>query len=41
MKKLLKKIEFWIDINLMYFMFNGSKIDRYYDYLDKKWGIKK
>jgi hypothetical protein len=41
MKTLLKKIEFWIDINLTYFLFNGRKIQRYYDYLDKKWNIKK
>jgi hypothetical protein len=41
MKKLLNKIEFWIDINLMYFMYNGNKTQRYYDMLEKKWNIKK
>ena len=41
MKGLLKKIEFWIDIHLVYFLFNGKKHKQYYDYLNKKWNIKK
>ncbi len=38
MRKYLKKIEFWIDIHLVYYLYNGSKIQKYYDYLEKKWG---
>ena len=41
MKKLLKKIEFWVDIHLVYFLYNGNKTQRYYDMLQRKWGIKK
>ena len=41
MKKLLKKAELWIDTHLVYFLYNGNKTQRYYDYLDKKWGLKK
>jgi len=38
MKKYLKKIEFWIDIHFVYFLYSGNKKDRYYEYLEKKWG---
>jgi len=38
MKKYLKKIEFWIDIHLVYYLYNGNKIEKYYQYLEKKWG---
>ncbi len=41
MKKLLKNIEFWCDIHLVYFLYNGNKTQRYYDMLEKKWGLKK
>lgn len=41
MKQLLRKIELWIDIHLVYFLYNGRKLHRYYDYLNKKWNIKK
>ena len=41
MKQLLRKIDLWIDIHLVYFLYNGSKTQRYYDYLNKKWNIKK
>ena len=41
MKKLLKKIELWIDIHLVYFLYNPRKTQRYYAMLEKKWGIKK
>ena len=41
MKKLLKKIECWCDIHLMYFLFNGKKHKQYYDMLERKWNIKK
>ena len=41
MKKLLKKIELWLDIHIVYFLYNGNKTQRYYEMLEKKWGIKK
>ncbi len=41
MKKLLKKIEFWCDIHLVYFLYNGNKTQQYYNMLEKKWGLKK
>jgi hypothetical protein len=41
MKKLLKKIELWIDIHLVYFLYNGNKTQRYYDMLEKKWNLEK
>jgi hypothetical protein len=40
MKNLLEKIELWFDIHVVYFLFNGNKQNRYYDYLRKKWGNK-
>ena len=39
MKKLLKKIDWWIDINLVYLLFNGNKMYRYHNYLEQKWGV--
>lgn len=41
MKQLLRKIELWIDIHIVYFFYNGGKIKRYYDYLEQKWNIKR
>jgi len=41
MKQLLRKIELWIDIHLVYFLYNGNKAQRYYEYLEKKWNLKK
>jgi hypothetical protein len=41
MKQLLRKIELWIDIHIVYFLYNGNKTHRYYEYLEKKWNIKK
>lgn len=38
MKTLFKKIEKWFDIYVVYFLFNGNKGGRYYDYLRKKYG---
>lgn len=38
MKKLLKKIEKWYDIYIVYFLFNGNKSNRYYEYLRNKYG---
>lgn len=41
MKKLLKKLELWFDIHIVYFLYNGNKTHRYYKMLEDKWGIKK
>jgi hypothetical protein len=41
MKQLLKRIEFWCDIHLVYFLYNGNKTEKYYQMLENKWGIKK
>jgi len=40
MKKLLKKLDWWFDINIAYYFYNGNKMHRYYEYLERKWGIK-
>ncbi len=41
MKKLLKKLDWWFDIHIVYFLYNGRKHKQYYEYLNKKWNIKK
>lgn len=38
MKKFFKKIEKWFDIYVVYFLYNGNKGGRYYEYLRKKYG---
>ena len=40
MKKYLKRIEFWFDLYFVYFLYNGNKIGKYYEYMEKKWGNK-
>lgn len=40
MKKLLKKIEFWFDYYIAYFLYNGNKRGDYETYMKKKWGGK-
>lgn len=35
MKQYLKKIEFWFDLYFVYFLYNGNKIDKYYEYMEK------
>lgn len=40
-KKSFKILEFWVDYYFVYFLYNGSKLDRYYEYMEKKWGDKK
>ncbi len=37
MKKFFKKLEFWFDLYFVYFLYNGKKIDKYYEYMEKKW----
>ena len=41
MKKLLKKLDWWFDIYIVWFLYNGNKTQSYYEYLEKKWKIKK
>ena len=38
MKKFLKKLDWIIDYYFVYFLYNGNKQDRYFDYMKKKWG---
>ena len=38
MKKFWKKIEYWFDYHLVYFLYNPRKINRYYEFMNKKWG---
>jgi len=40
LKRVTKKIELWWDIYFVYFLYNDKKLDRYYDYMRKKWGDK-
>lgn len=38
MKKWLKRFDFWFDYYIGYFLTNGNKVDRYNEYMEKKWG---
>ena len=40
LKRVTKQIELWFDIYFVYFLYNDKKLDRYYDYMRKKWGDK-
>ena len=35
---MLRKLEKWFDIYIAYFLYNGNKIDRYYEYMRNKYG---
>lgn len=37
MKKLLRKIDWWIDIYILWIFYSPKKYDRYINYLEKKW----
>ena len=37
-KKFFKKLEFWFDLYFVYFLYNGNKTHKYYEYMNKKWG---
>ena len=37
-KKILKKIEWFIDIYLVWDLYSPRKYDRYNEYIEKKWG---
>ena len=38
LKRVTKKIDWFFDIYVVYFLYNTKKLDRYYAYLRKKWG---
>ena len=38
MKTFLRNLEFNWDYYISYFLFNGRKQDRYFDYMSEKWG---
>ena len=38
LKRVTKKIELWFDIYFVYFLYNDKKLNRYYEYMRKKWG---
>ena len=35
---MLQKLEKWFDIYIAYFLYNGNKQERYYDYMKRKYG---
>ena len=41
MSKIFKKLEWWFDYYIVYFLYNGNKHHLYIDYMEKKWGQKK
>lgn len=41
MSKIFKKLEWWFDYYIAYFLYNGNKHDQYIEYMEKKWGHKK
>lgn len=38
MKKVFRKLEWWFDYYLAYFLYNGNKRDKYNQYMEQKWG---
>jgi hypothetical protein len=40
MKKTLKDLEYWCDMNLTIFLFNPNKVHRYNAFMTKKWGTR-
>lgn len=38
MKKILKKLDWWIDYYFVWILYNGNKYHRYIEYMEKKWG---
>lgn len=41
MKKLLKKLEWWFDIYIAYFLYSDTKKHRYYNYINQKYNLMK
>lgn len=40
LKRVIKKIDWIWDVYFVYFLYKDNQLDRYYDYLRKKWGDK-
>jgi hypothetical protein len=40
MKKVIKKIEWWVDYYIVWMFYNGNKTHKYIEYMEKKWEIK-
>ena len=38
LKTHLKNLEFYLDYHFTIFLYNPNKVDRYHDYMTKKWG---
>ena len=38
MKKLFKKLEWWFDFYVTYFLFNDKKLNQYKHYMEIKYG---
>jgi len=37
MQKIIKKLDWIWDYYFVYFLYNAKKLDRYYEYMNKKW----
>ena len=37
MKKFLKKLDWIWDYYFVYFLYNGNKLDKYFQYMERKW----
>lgn len=37
MNKVLRKLDWWFDYYIAYFLYNGNKHHRYIEYMEKKW----
>jgi len=35
---MLRKFDRWFDIYIAYFLYNGNKTDKYYEYMRNKYG---
>lgn len=40
MKKFFNRLDWIIDYYFLYFMFNSRKLNKYHEYMTKKWGEK-
>ena len=36
--KIFKKLDWWFDYYIVYFLYNGNKRHKYDDYIRNKWG---
>lgn len=37
MNKIFKKLDWWFDYYIAYFLYNGNKREKYNEYIKKKW----